>query len=125
MLQEATAEQQVNPLSQGSEAEAVLEELRSNYPMYAEQCLKIKTKKGEIVPFVFNRVQEYTHRKLEEQLERAGKVRALILKGRQLGISTYVGGRFYHKVSLNHGLGVYILTHEQDATETLLNMLER
>ena len=40
-----------------------------------------------------------------------GKVRALVLKGRQQGCSTYVAGRFYHRASRERGLRVFILTH--------------
>lgn len=74
---------------------------------------------------VLNRAQIYLHSRLEDQLEKTGKVRALVLKGRQQGISTYVGGRFYHKVTHRKGTRVYILTHEQDATNNLFGMVER
>lgn len=99
--------------------------LRSDYTAFAPECLKIKTKAGTTRPFVFNRAQEYIHAQLEEQKERVGKVRALVLKGRQQGASTYISGRYYHRVSLNKGLGVYILTHEMGATENLFAMAQR
>tara|TARA_B100000678_G_scaffold287994_1_gene295581 strand:- start:883 stop:2496 length:1614 start_codon:yes stop_codon:yes gene_type:complete len=99
--------------------------LRSDFHLYAPQCLKIKTKAGHLLPFKLNKAQMYIDFKLNEQLEKTGKVRALILKGRQQGCSTYVGGRFYHKASLRFGTSVYILTHEQKATENLFAMAER
>jgi hypothetical protein len=92
---------------------------------YAPACLKIKTKSGQLLPLKLNKAQRYVHEKLEEQLRETGKVRALILKARQQGFSTYVGARFYHKASLNHGVGVFILTHEQAATDNLFNMVAR
>lgn len=52
-------------------------------------------------------------------------VRALILKGRQVGVSTYVGARYFHKATHSRGCNVFILTHEQDATDTLFGMVER
>lgn len=72
-----------------------------------------------------NRAQSYLHERLEGQSNRTGKVRALVLKGRQQGISTYIGGRFYHKATHSRGRRVFILTHEQDATDNLFGMVER
>lgn len=103
----------------------LLNDLRTDFVKYADMCLKIKTKSGKIVPLSLNRAQMYVHRKLEEQKAKTGRVRALILKARQQGFSTYVGGRFYHRASLNHGVGVFILTHEQAATDNLFNMVAR
>lgn len=99
--------------------------LKDNLEHYAAKCLKIRAKAGDIQPLTFNRAQQYLHTKLEEQKDKIGKVRALILKGRQQGCSTYVGGRFYHKVTHTKGYRVYILTHEQDATDNLFGMANR
>ena len=54
-----------------------------------------------------------------------GKVRAIILKGRQQGASTYVGGRFIHKVTHNKGVRAFILTHDGESTNALFEMTER
>jgi hypothetical protein len=102
-----------------------LRALRTNFPDFASQCLRIKVKSGEIKPFVLNRAQLYIHGRLEEQKAEVGFVRALLLKGRQQGASTYIGGRFYHRTSLNRGINAFILTHEQDATDNLFRMVSR
>lgn len=57
--------------------------LRADLEFYARNCLKIRTKIGEVAPFQFNRAQRYIHERLEEQSAKTGRVRALILKGRQ------------------------------------------
>jgi len=98
---------------------------RSSYPYYAANCLKIQTKENTTVPFIFNSAQIYLHRRLEEQRRETGRVRALVLKGRQQGISTYTGGRFYRQASLFKGRNVYILSHEQKATDNLFDMVDR
>jgi hypothetical protein len=67
-------------------------------------------------------VQRHIHNQLEEQREKSGRVRALILKGRQQGCSTYVGARFYHRPRIR-GLRVFILTHEDAATQNLFEMV--
>ena len=105
-------------------AEAI-RELRDNFPQYARLNLKIKTKAGGIEPLVFNAPQHYIHKQLQQQLQTTGKVRAILLKGRQQGASTYTEARFYWRTSLNRGKQAYILTHEQVATENLFGMAKR
>lgn len=99
--------------------------LRDEFAYYAPTCLRIRTKSGSIEPFTLNDAQQYLHGRLEAQKERTGKVRALVLKGRQQGISTYIGGRYYHRAQFSKGLRVFILTHEQDATNNLFGMVDR
>lgn len=99
--------------------------LKHDFKHYAEKCLKIKSKSGKTEEFKLNKAQSYVHGRLESQKSRIGKVRALILKGRQQGISTYVGGRFYHRTSHTFGIKAFILTHERQATNNLFNMTKR
>lgn len=114
------------PLGSLSDREkAIRQKLKSDFPHYAPRCLRIRSKAGAIVPLELNQAQGYLHGRLESQKERTGKVRALVLKGRQQGISTYIGGRYYHKASHTKGVRVFILTHEQDATNNLFGMVER
>lgn len=101
------------------------QQLKDNYQFYAPKALKIRTKDGSVTPFSFNLAQKYLHERLEAQLEEQGFVRALVLKGRQMGISTYIGGRFYHKCTHRKGTYVFILTHEQGATDNLFGMVDR
>jgi hypothetical protein len=108
-----------------SETGSILARLRSDFEFYAPRCLKILTKDGNLVPFALNRAQRYIHQKLEEQRERTGKVRAIVLKGRQQGASTYIGGRFYWRSSGEFGKRVQILTHEIPATQNLFRMTKR
>lgn len=109
-----------------SDRERVIRQrLKDDLPHYAEKCLKIRTKSGSIEPLLLNRAQRYVHERLEAQRAETGKVRALLLKARQQGFSTYIGGRFYHQATHRHGCQVFILTHEQDATDNLFAMVDR
>jgi hypothetical protein len=94
-------------------------------PGFAELCLKIRTKAGAIEPLVLNRAQAHVHARLEDQKARTGKVRALILKARQQGFSTYIQARFFWRIIQSVGWQAYILAHEQDASDTLLAMVRR
>ena len=97
----------------------------SDFLHYAETCLKIRSTSGAIIPFVLSSEQHHIHECLEPQREKTGRVRALILKARQLGCSTYIGGRFYHQTTHRKGIRAFILTHEQDATENLFGITDR
>jgi len=100
--------------------------LRDDLEHYAARCLKIRTKAGKIEPLLFNRMQRYLHDKIEDHAKRnSGRARVLILKARQQGCSTYIGARFYHKATHTRGQQVFILTHDQDATDNLFNMANR
>lgn len=92
---------------------------------YADRCLFIRAKSGKVQPLRFNRAQEFIHERLEEQRAQTGRVRALILKGRQQGCSTYVGARYYRATSLATGIRTFILTHEDAATQNLFEMVNR
>lgn len=99
--------------------------LRDEFTYYAPRCLHIRTKEGKIAPLLLNRAQSYIHQRLEAQRLSTGRVRALILKGRQQGCSTYVGGRFYHQATHRKGVRSFILTHEDAATQNLFEMVNR
>lgn len=111
----------------------IRQRLKDDFEHYGAKCLKIRAKKAvetehgktKIIPLGLNKAQQYIHGKLEEQKNRFGWVRALILKGRQQGCSTYVGGRYYHKTTHNKGIKTFILTHRDDATTNLFNMVKR
>lgn len=96
-----------------------------SFLLHARDNLKIRAKSGEILPFHVNKPQLYAHNLLEEQKEKTGRVRAIILKGRQQGFSTYTGGRFFHRVQFNKGIRCFILAHEMEASDNLFSMAKR
>lgn len=89
---------------------------------FAEAYFKIRIKSGRSIPFKLNQAQSYLHQRLETQLAENKRVRAVILKGRQQGCSTYIQARYFHKVITGQGQKAFILTHEQDATKNLFEM---
>ena len=99
--------------------------LRDDFEFFARNVLFIRTKTGEVKPFVLNRAQKFLHTRLERQRKETGRVRAIIVKGRQLGASTYIQGRFYWRLWGGQGLKAFILTHEQEATDNLFGMAQR
>lgn len=103
----------------------IRQRLKDDFVHYAFKCLRIRTKAGTVEPFALNRVQLYIHRLLQGQKKSIGRVRAIILKGRQQGCSTYIEGRFYWITTHRFGWRTFILTHEDTATQNLFEMANR
>lgn len=108
-----------------SKEKEIRQRLKDNFNHYAAKCLKIRTKSGKVVPLEMNVAQKYIHKCVEEQRAKTGKVRAIVLKGRQQGCSTYIEGRFYWRVSHTRGVRAFILTHEEEATNNLFEIANR
>ncbi len=113
------------PLTLTPEDRRRRQRFKDDFPAFAADCLKIRTKSGTVQPLVLNRAQRALHERLEAQRAATGKVRALLLKARQQGFSTYVQARFYWRLCHARGLQAFILTHQRDATDTLFGIAER
>ncbi len=99
--------------------------LNSDLPFFAEQALKLRPKFGPLEPFVFNAAQRHLHKLIEEQKAKTGRVRVIILKARQLGVSTYVAARFYRATTASPGLKTIIIGHERRASSNLFQIVKR
>ena len=99
--------------------------LRDDFDFYSRNCLNIRTKEGGVKPFVMNKAQRYIHERIERQRRETGKVRVIVLKGRQQGCSTYTEGRFMWRTTHLKGVRAFILTHEDDASQNLFDMAKR
>jgi hypothetical protein len=105
-------------------SEADYDLLATDLEAFAAASLDIRTKKGPVTRFEFNRSQRLVHERLEHQLAETGMVRALVLKGRKQGISTMVGARFYHKITNRTGCKALVLAHKADSTSALFEMVD-
>jgi hypothetical protein len=52
-------------------------------------------------------------------------VRVTVLKARQLGVSTYIAARLYHRTIHNPGLRTIIIGHERRASSNLFEIVRR
>lgn len=103
----------------------VMRYLKGNLHAYAAECLKISDMAGKRVPLILNQAQLYAHQVCEQQLAETGMVRVIVLKGRKQGLSTYFGGRFYHRASMNEGQKARVLAHVQDSSDELFSMVQQ
>ena len=96
---------------------------RADLETFAREALIIRPADGAPMPFEFNSVQRKLHAELENQRAETGRVRAVILKARQMGISTYVGARFYHRMRHDGGMRTIIMAHRDDSNQALAEMV--
>jgi len=99
--------------------------LRDDYAYYAKNALKIRTKEGEIKPLVLNQAQQVLQEAIDKQRQETGKVRIIVLKGRQQGLSTDIGGYFYWDVSQREAAKALVIAHTADSTKALFAMTKR
>ena len=103
----------------------VRKRLRTDFSLYARHSLKIRTKEGAIHPLVLNNAQKILIDAVNKQIEEEGKVRIVILKARQQGLSTAVGGYLYFNVSQRKANRAMVVTHHSDSTRALFDMTKR
>ena len=103
----------------------IRERFYKDFPFWSKWACKIRTKKGEITPLVLNPVQERFCKLVEGQLETTGKVRVIILKARQQGLSTFVSAWSYFWLSQHMAQKGLVATHAADSTRALFDMYQR
>jgi len=99
--------------------------LKEDFALYAKHFLRIRTKEGEIKTLHLNPAQKILQEAVDRQTAAEGKVRVIILKARQQGLSTYVGGYLYHQVSQRIGAKAIVVTHHAESTKALFDMTRR
>ena len=103
----------------------VRKRLREDFPLYSKHSLKIRTKDGTIEPLILNPAQKILQKAVDKQLKSEGKIRIIILKARQQGLSTYVGGYLYFQVSQARAKKAMVITHHADSTRALFDLTKR
>jgi hypothetical protein len=101
------------------------EKLEKDFPFYAAQLFKIRPKSGGLIPFQLNKAQLQLHQKLEDQKAKTGMVRAVVLKSRQLGCSTYLAARLLQHTLSSPGIRTGIIAHQKSASGNLYKMVRR
>jgi hypothetical protein len=83
----------------------------------AEALLKVRSRSGEMVPLLANRVQE--------EFERRRGQRNIVLKARQMGMSTWIAGRLFLKTITIPGTLSVQVAHTQEAAEAIFRTVHR
>lgn len=99
--------------------------LAQQRPLVVKLAARMAAQIGALTPMTLNPPQLKLHQIIEEQRAKTGRVRILVLKARQLGISTYVASRFFWRVTKEPGLRCYIVGHEKRASSNLFQIVKR
>jgi hypothetical protein len=83
----------------------------------AGSLLRVRGRSGQDVPLIPNRVQR--------EYERQRGARNIVLKARQMGISTWVTGRLFLKTITHPGTLTVQVAHTQEAAESLFRIVHR
>jgi hypothetical protein len=83
----------------------------------AEHCLMIRGKDKHVNPVHFNRVQR--------EVDRTAGQRNIVLKARQVGITTYVAARFFLRTMLQPGTLSVQVAHDQQSAEEIFRIVHR
>lgn len=85
--------------------------------MLMATVLRIRDKQGELTPLVLNRAQR--------EYERTCRRRNIVLKARQLGITTYIAARFFLRTITHPGSLTVQVAHDQRAAEQIFRIVYR
>jgi len=101
-----------------------VERNKNNFKDFAKDQLRIITKDASqgYVEFEFNEAQTKIHKAIEKQIKEKGRVRALVLKARQQGISTYTAGRVFWKTFYTPHTRSVVIAHDSATSDALFTM---
>ena len=88
---------------------------------YIERFYKIRTKKGELVPFKLNEAQKGLYEVIRENYGKK-PVRIVVLKARQMGISTVTEGIITYFTTMSRNTDSVIIAHDSSASASIYNM---
>jgi hypothetical protein len=104
---------------------AIRKKLKDDFEFYCRHCVKIRTKDGNLEPLVLNQAQHIALDKVLAQWQETGKVRAIISKGRQQGMSTMIQAFAYWATTHRKHFKSLVIAHEAEATKSLFQMTRR
>lgn len=96
--------------------------LRHDRQWYIENFLKIRDKTASIVPFKLNPAQQIVMDMIKEDDKQNRPKRYIVLKARQMGLSTLFEGLIFHDTANNENKNALIIAHEESASSNLFQM---
>ena len=89
---------------------------------YIQTFLKIRNKQSKLINFKFNPAQKIVMDIINKTEEEKRLKRYIVLKARQMGLSTLFEGIIFHDTSNNSFKNSLIVAHEEPASQNLFNM---
>ena len=100
-------------------------EIRKDFYRYCKNNLKIKDKDAQIIPFVPNKPQTVLINYVILCIQEHRPIKAIILKARQMGLSTAVEALIYWWTSTNTNINSVIIGHDESSAKNLYMMFRR
>lgn len=101
------------------------EEIAKDFYLYCEKNLKITNKKGELVKLRPNIAQRKLVDSIFDDLKYGRPVRYIVLKARQMGLSTIIEALCYWWAATHKYVTASIVAHEREASENIYQMFQR
>lgn len=95
-----------------------------NTQKYIERFLQIRNKLSQKQSLILNEQQKRAYDVLAEQHKAGKPQRLVILKARQTGMSTFVGGYFFKRTATKPNVNTLVVAHDNDSSDRLFNMVK-
>lgn len=92
------------------------------FPDFCQKYLKVVNKKGKLVPFVLNKAQRILWSRIEKVVKNKKAIRFIILKARQLGISTFIAAFLFYRTIKRPFTNTLILADEMSGSRHLFGI---
>jgi hypothetical protein len=100
-------------------------DISRDFYRYADNNLWIKDKDGSIVKFIPNKAQRALIDRVLQLLEEGKPIRIIVLKARQMGLSTAIEAIIYWWTATHSNITSMIIGHEDASSKNLYRMFRR
>lgn len=102
--------------------ELFFHKLKTDRRWYIENFLQIRNKRAEIIPLKLNEAQKTVMKYIEADEKVGIPKRYIVLKARQMGLSTLFEALIFHDTATNPNKNSLIIAHEEPASQNLFSM---
>lgn len=103
----------------------LLQQLKDDLPYFSRNFLFIKSKTKGTILFTLNDIQLDFHFKIITRKRKCLPCKFVVVKARQLGLSTYIEARLFHRVLFEMAKNAYILGDKHDTASSIFAMAKR
>lgn len=114
----------VNPLLTPDQDAMIAQVYRQDPRLFIEPYISIRNKRGQIIPLKFNRPQRIVYDLICRLREAKRPVRLIILKARQVGISTMIASLIYTVARFWPRSDGRLISFERDSADNIYRMIE-
>lgn len=99
-----------------------IQKLKDDMPYFSGKFLIIKSKTKGTIHFFLNDIQLDFHFKIITRKRKGLPCKFVVVKARQLGLSTYIEARLFHRILFEKAKNAYILADKHDTASSIFAM---